>query len=112
MDCDEDDTGSEAFEIKMKDISAMLSKYTNNQYKYLIDRIHELRHIDVVINALNKDKNMTRTTVSVIGNINELLTDNKIVKVEFPRILVKSYYQGWRKASGFSPRMDSHQSSQ
>lgn len=92
LECEDDDTGSEAFEIKMKDISTMTGKYTNSEYGYLIEKIHELRHIDVVINALNKDKNMTRTTASVIGNINEVLGDNKSIKAEFPRILVKSYY--------------------
>ena len=92
LECSDDDTGSEAFEIRMKDISTMTGKYTNNQYGYLIEKIHELRHIDVVINALNKDKNMTRTTASVIGNISEIIGDNKSIKAEFPRILVKSYY--------------------
>ena len=92
LECNDDDTGSEAFEIMMKDISAMTRKYTNNQYGYLIEKIHELRHIDVVINVLNKDKNMTRTTASVIGNISEIIGDNKSIKAEFPRILVKSYY--------------------
>jgi len=92
LDCAQDDIGSEVFEIKMQDVSGMIGKYSKGQYSKIIKKIHELRHIDVVINALNKDKDMTRTTASIIGNINEIDGKNKSIKAQFPRVLVKSYY--------------------
>jgi|SaaInlStandDraft_4_1057021.scaffolds.fasta_scaffold03034_1 plasmid replication initiation protein len=92
LNCEQDDVGSETFEIRLKDISRMLGKYSNSQYDYIINKIHHLRHVDVIVNALNKDKEMTRTTASVVGPINEIMGNNVSFKAAFPRVLVKSYF--------------------
>lgn len=92
LNCQPDDLEFETFTIKMNEVTSMIGKYNKGQYDYIIAKIKELRHVDVYINALNKDKEMTRTTTSIVGPINEILSDNKIIKTTFPRVLIKSYF--------------------
>lgn len=92
LNCQPDDLEFETFTIKMNEVTDMIGKYNKGQYDYIIAKIKELRHVDVYINALNKDKEMTRTTTSIVGPINEILSDNKIIKTTFPRVLIKSYF--------------------
>ncbi len=56
-------------ELLLKDISATFNKYTSTGYDPLITNFRNLRNKEVVINALNKNKEMETTYTSIIHKI-------------------------------------------
>jgi len=63
------DGGNFTLELLLKDISDVFNKYTATGYEPLITNFRNLRNKEVVINALNKNKEMETTYTSIIHKI-------------------------------------------
>lgn len=86
-----DKGGSTEFEIELADIAGMLPKYNNRQYEQLIKKIRSLQAVHIVINALNKDKDMETTTTSIITEVTTNVNKTKKITAAFPNKLIRSY---------------------
>lgn len=90
---DSDKGGSTEFELGLSEMSSMVGKYKKNQYSTIIKKIAALQDVKVVINALNKDKDMETIYTSVVTELTVVHGKGmKSIKAAFPNRLIRSYH--------------------
>jgi len=47
-------------DIDMKDLTNVLGKYKNSEYEFILEKLYELKKIDVLINSLGKVKDLVK----------------------------------------------------